>query len=285
MIVKTQPRKKQEKAYLQLDSALSNWEIPLWRIEYCDGPGAWVAGALSGAKGSATMKPRCYSAAVAAGIFALCRMSLSANAASVSIDTDVTTLPGGFIPFDPTPTATAGTYDHDVTGSIANVRISPYAGTIYGPTTSPPSGGSPYESISTGGVNLFSKPGAALFDVPTGTTEITILWGSPDPYNSMLFLTKTDCTTVSSCTPSLTNHLVATYFGSDVPGHSVVPPGTPDSGFNYVTFDVSGIGAIMLADTGKAAFEFANVEFFNGAGGLGLLGLLARKRRKAAIAA
>jgi hypothetical protein len=245
------------------------------------------------------MKPRYYSAVVAAGMLALGGMSFSANAASVSIASDVNTLPGGFIPFDPTPNTTVGTYVGGVSGSIPNVRESPYAGTPFASDN--------YDSISTGGTGLGNKPGAALFDVPAGTTEITILWGSPDPYNFMEFFKgQGTCTTVVTCGITGGGGLpVAIYSGTTptqpfIPGvKPIVPPGTPDAGFNYVTFDVSGIGSIVLSDSGQAAFEFANVEFLKGgnqgipipaalplfASGLGLLGLFARKKRKAAVAA
>jgi hypothetical protein len=243
------------------------------------------------------MKLRCYSAAMAAGSLALCGMSPSANAASVMLFSDVTTLPAGFIPFDPTPNNTVGSYIHGETGDHANAAISPYDGTPFGP------GGAndPYEVIGYGGAHFGSAPGAALFEVPTGTTTITILWGSPDPYNIMTFLTGA-CTTVAGCVPNgTTNKLVATYTGTKVPlVPAIEPPGSPDAGFNYVTFDVSGISSIVLTDTGKAAFEFANIEFSSGgninptplpaalplfAGRLGLLGLFVRKRRKAPLAA
>ena len=209
------------------------------------------------------MKPRSYSTVAAASLLALWGMSLNANAITVVTFTDTQTLP---LATNALPTTTTGVYNADLTASVHNSVLSPWAGT--------PDNGSLYNALSMGSAG----PGTATYDFTSTTKVFNILWGSPDFYNSIEFFNG------------------ATLLGSYT-GTSFQPPN--DTGHQYITFtSTENLTSVELLNSGQAAFEWSAVTSSSGgnigtplpaalplfAGGLGLVGLFARKRRKAQIA-
>lgn len=151
-------------------------------------------------------------------------------------------------------TSATGTYAENVTSSVSGVRLSPWAGTGLD--------GSVYSSIT----------GTATYVLGSLSKAISLVWGSPDSYNSIIF--KNGAATVDSV--SGTN--VAGCCGSNVPNP-------------FVTITASGAFDRFELVSGSPAFEYANLEVSAvplPAGGLLLIGamggLAALRRRKAAAA-
>jgi hypothetical protein len=125
--------------------------------------------------------------------------------------------------------------------------------------------------------------GSATYNV--NSSSLTLLWGSPDPYNQIAFYTGPNGTgsLIDVIGGNTTN-----YNGSNL---ACFASTCSDTLFDLVTFAVSGgnIGSVVLTDAG-AAFEYelaptpdtlplpASLPLF--AGGLSALGLLGWQRRR-----
>jgi hypothetical protein len=214
------------------------------------------------------MKARLGSCILAAGLLGLVGLPQSASAAVVSILSQENTI---YPTTDVNPSPEAGSVDETTTaGSIMNQQLSPWTGDGAVNVST-----QPYSCISCGTGGL---PGNAYYGVPAGDSQFSLFWGSPDSYNKVLFYSGDDGT----------GTLLATYTGSDL-----TPP-APGAGFDLVTwgFAAGAVGSVELIDTGTAAFEYADpvastplpatLPLF--AGGLGLVGLLSRRKRQAASA-
>ena len=216
-----------------------------------------------------------YWTACAAGVLAALSCSQAANATSCgtgcSFTDDTTTLPTAFVS-QPTPLLTNPpvNFIQNTTTSTSGVQLSPYFGTA--------DNGDTYSVLNSGGG---ANPASATYSLVGGTTVVSFLWGSPDSYNSV--------------------ELFSSPNGSGTPigmlDGDLLTPKSPGSGFDYVTItDLSGIGSIELLDAGTAAFEFADITNVSTtlsgtpipgalplvAGGLGLIGLLRRRKQQAA---
>ena len=205
------------------------------------------------------------SAAVFAAVVGLCTFSQEASATTVSIGTqDTTTLP--LSSFINSPVSTTGDFILSTSGSVDQHRLSPFGS---GDTTNV------YSAISSNNI-----PGSATYNLAPSATSFSFLWGSPDSFNSVSFFSGLGGT----------GTLLGSFTGSDL------TPSNPHTGFDLVTFLASGgfIGSVVLADSGQAAFEFANVGAQTPlpaalplyAAGVGFMGLLGwRRKRKQSLAA
>lgn len=219
------------------------------------------------------MKRSAYSAAMIASVMALCGVPHDASANTVSIVSQNTgPLPSstGWV-VNPAPSSfTPGGVNTEF-GSLANVYRSPFEENgVPGPggTITPNYANVPYTSIAS------FKPGSATYSFASPMDTLVILWGSPDSYNTLSFYSSSD----GSGTP------IDTFTGS------ALTAATPGLGYDLVTF-ISAVGfeSVVLSST-NAAFEFADLQasaplpaalpLF--ATGLGVMGYLARRRKKRA---
>lgn len=195
------------------------------------------------------MKKRLYVAAAAAVGLATCVATSGASASTITFTQNQVTVPADFIT---TPTMTSGNYT--VTSGSNNYQSSPFPNQI-----------SPYSCLSCG---TPAVAGTATYDLPVGSTGFSIFWGSPDSYNSIEFFDG--------------GTLLDTVTGTDLN-----PPA--GSGHNLVDFSFNGqtVTSVVLADNGTQAFEYSDVSLTPipaalplFMGGLGLIGLLTRRRKR-----
>lgn len=222
--------------------------------------------------------------ALAAGILGLCAISQGAGAATtVSIASQVFT---GNAPLESTPLSAAesGSYSQNVTGSIVDVELSPYAfNTGTGQDGGAAAMNAAYSVLGAGGGS-----GSATYNV--NSSSFTLLWGSPDSYNQIAFYTGPNG---SGSLIDVIGGNTTYYDGSNLACYDSTCNQTL---FDLVTFAVSSgnIGSVILTDAG-AAFEYAldppaadpppdalplpaSLPLF--AGGLSALGLLGCRRKR-----
>lgn len=179
------------------------------------------------------MKRLMGSTAVAA-VFVLFGIASSANASSVSIATQ---LFSGQAPIllPILADSSTPTYTPIINGSVSDVNLSPYAF-----NSSPADQNAPYSVLSPGGD---PAPSSATYGV-SGAGSFTILWGSPDSYNTADFYASTDGS----------GPAIGSFAGSDLACYGTTCHQTL---WDLVTFSLSGIGSVVLRDDGTAAFEYA----------------------------
>ena len=223
------------------------------------------------------MKARLLYGLLAGGV--LLALSGQANANTVTIfSQDATDFTAGTLPVDQaqvTLTNVSGTTAQDITGSASGTDRSPFEN-----LATPGSGAGTWASNRYDAVQGNSS---GYVNVDPTSMSMTMLWGSPDSYNTISF-----CTGAGgggSCT-----------VGAYVP--SVLPI---TYGHDLITFNADFAFASILFSSGQNALEFANLTVSPNnaqpaplpaalplfAGGLGVLGLLSwrRKRKSAALAA
>ncbi len=224
---------------------------------------------------------RLYSSIILAGA-ALCAFTFQAHAVTISytqVTTDYTALTLPTSSFNPMPVLSTST-STTVNGQVPNVYRSPFENIGSG------AGGT---LLSDGGYGVgawasllytsIQAGGSAIYNFAGPATELSILWGSPDSYNTLTFYSGLNGmgTPVYSITGSQLD--IQTY------GHDLV-----DFTFAGGTFES------VVLDSGENAFEFADLQddlltplpatlpLF--AGGLGFVGYLTRrKKRVQAVAA
>jgi hypothetical protein len=155
--------------------------------------------------------------------------AFSANAASISQDFSTPV----YLGLNAVSADVTGTVYQNVTGSINNVRRSPWQGT--GGTNEADNA---YTSVAANASILYGF--GAQYDVAT------LLWGSPDSHNTLEFL--------------LGGLVVDTVIGSDL-----FPDAQKGLGATTVTVtDIAGgaFDAMRMLSTGHA-FEFANLTAYN----------------------
>jgi hypothetical protein len=190
-------------------------------------------GALEG-----TNMKRLFSTACAAGILAALTFSQSANADTIQV-TESQTLP--LVPLNQQPTSFSGDGNFVVnqTTSISGVQRSPYDGTAF-------QGIGLFDSLNSPAAT--NSPGIekATYDFTTGASIVSLLWGSPDTYNSVQLWSGADGTGTLLFTLS---------------GNQLTNPQGLGAGYDFVTLtDQTGtFGSFVLLDNSQAAFEFANV--------------------------
>jgi hypothetical protein len=210
---------------------------------------------------------------IALAVITLCSFAFlhDANAATISITYQDYT---GNAPVvgTPTPASSGGVFSQIVTGTIPDEELSPYYFNNNGTTNDP------YSVISFDS----QGPGYAIYNV--GSSAFTLLWGSPDLYNVVQFFSGPDGT---GSLLSTTGASGLSYIGSDLACFSST---CADTLFDLVTFTYAGgiIGSVELSDSnGQAAFEFGvatplPAAFPLFAGGLGVIGLIAGRRKRKA---
>ena len=177
------------------------------------------------------------SASVAALVVgSLWTFSQAASADSVSITAQAFT---GNAPLADvaTPVSSSGNFLQNVTGSVPDVRLSPYAFNTDGLQDT-----GEYSVLGAGGGPSF---GAATFNINAPAAEL--LWGSPDPFNRVTLFSG----------PNGAGTILNAFNGSSLACFSSTCGGT---GFDLVTFtDPSGnIGSMTLTNAANTApaFEF-----------------------------
>src|SRR6185437_7250892 len=232
------------------------------------------------------MKQFACSAALAAGVMALCGFSHDANAVTVNVDVisqDIVSLPSPSVT-TPIANSVTGNVEQGVSGSVSGERRSPFEDAA---TQTIPAlyANTPYTSVSSPA----AANSTATYNFSSPVNTLTFLWGSPDSYNTLSFYSGANGTGLLGSLTGDSPILIQTL------GHDLVTLQL-DGGLDF--------SSVVFSST-QAAFEFAGLsatETGNGPGetplpatlplfasGLGVMGLLGwrKKKRKnsAAIAA
>ncbi len=212
------------------------------------------------------MKRSAFSAAMIAGVVALCGVPHDASA--VTIHSQYTgPLPSstGWV-VNPAPSSTTGNVIYPETGSLANYYRSPFEEYSFPGTITPG-----YESVPYTTIGSYAA-GSATYNFSSPKDMLVILWGSPDSYNTLDFWSGANGT----------GSLLGSFTGNQLAVQTY--------GYDLVTF-ISALGfeSVVLSSS-NAAFEFADLQasaplpaalpLF--ATGLGVMGYLARRRKKRA---
>jgi hypothetical protein len=189
-----------------------------------------------------------------AAVVAACALYAgTANAISVSIisqdASDFSVLPADV--FQTAPTFTNPTVIVNQTGSVAGQWRSPFenAASGFGAVQNLTNGGWVLPGAYDLNYITIQAGGSATYDFSANSVlpnQLTLLWGSPDDYNSILF-----CTGISGA--GVVSGCSAPFTGSS-------PPGAIETfGHNQITLgtDVPFVAVQLL--TGQNAFEYANL--------------------------
>ena len=183
------------------------------------------------------MKRSLYSAAFA--VIALSSIAFvgSANAATATIGSQSasatqSTATSSFITTDASST---GVFTPSTSGSIADVQQSPFVNTSLD-----------YSAVSN---SSSAASGSAVYNIGAGVTSISVLWGSPDLFNSIIFYSG-----AAGSSGVGTGTVVATFTAASLSGVTL------GAGYDLVTFDISGVGSVEFADSGQPAFEYADLK-------------------------
>ena len=249
------------------------------------------------------MNLRVYLAALVASVAAVGAFANVACADTISYvqdPADFTTLP--LSSTNPIPSSTSGTVYAPgalgtVFGSIAGVYRSPFENVSHGTISTDGSGlalpGYNLLALSYSSVEGCAYCSATYSAGPLGTNTLSFLWGSPDSYNTLTFLDQTGHV-IGSITGTGVTAGPATFDAHD----GLITPQT--YGHDKVTFTDSGLFYAVVLSSTTNAFEFADLSFGRTftdsqqtplpaalplfAGGVGLVGLLARRRKRNAAA-
>jgi len=248
----------------------------------------------------------CLSALVAsfAALVAFENVARADTISYVQDPADFTTLP--LSSTNPTPSSTSGTVYAPgalgtVFGSIAGVYRSPFENVSIGSISTDGSGHA-LPGYNSSALSYTSVEGcgtcSATYSDPSGTHTLSFLWGSPDSYNTLTFLDQN-----GNAIGSITGTGATAGPTSFNPLDGLITPQT--YGHDQVTFTDSGLFYAVVLSSTTNAFEFADLSLDGRisndlgnttplpgalplfASGLGVMGLIARrrKRRTAALAA
>jgi hypothetical protein len=204
-----------------------------------------------------------------AGIWNGASAAPSATIGSQSASPTDSTATSSFVTPD---VSSAGQFILSTSGSSPGVQASPFVNNL------------DYSVLSAvlNGVASPADSGSAVYNITAGVTSISVLWGSPDAYNSVIFFTGAAGTNGLG-----TGTVVATFTGSSLTA------ATPGAGYDLVTFDISGVSSVEFVDNGQAAFEYADLNLDPAplpaalplfASGLFLIGLFTWRRKNKALA-
>jgi hypothetical protein len=212
--------------------------------------------------------------------FSLSGMASATTVTVVQNPANYTTLPTPGPNAAPDSYTLGGTVLLNIVGEFPDVYRSPFENSPYAPNAigSPLSDGGlgitdwgtlPYNSIQAGG--------SATYDFAKGATQLSLLWGSPDSYNSLTFYSGVDGTGSALARVTGDQLLLQTY------GHDMV--------------DISLGGAVfesVILTSSSNAFEFAELKDAPAtplpatlplfAGGLGLIVLYTRRKKRVQFA-
>jgi hypothetical protein len=225
------------------------------------------------------VKLQSYAAVLAASVMALCAFSHDAKAGSVIIasqnDSDFVQLPGSS--FNPLPSLTSGTVFLPEFGSVTDVYRSPFenAGPGNGGVFDSSNGGYqqpgfenlPYTSIEAGA--------SATYSFAAPVTGLSLLWGSPDSYNSITFFL--GATNEGSISGSALD--IQTY------GHDQVSLTLGGQAFNSVFLSSGSSNAFEFADLQATPLPSTWTMLIAGILGLGIFAYRGSKKTSLAIAA
>jgi hypothetical protein len=231
---------------------------------------------------------------IAAAITGFALISAPANAVTVDIVSqsaaDFTTLPLTSVsPFTP---QTTGTVYFGVLGSVPNIYRSPFENVSVGVPNPDGNGGyilPGYDNLPYTSVQANST---ATYTFAAAVSSLSLLWGSPDSYNYLEFFSG------SNGTGSLEGTISGSALALQTYGHDQLTLAL-DGGLSFLS--------VLLYSSGSNAFEFANLQGIgqdpNGhpfdvpqvtplpaalplfAGGLGIMGFLARSKKRRGTAA
>jgi hypothetical protein len=173
------------------------------------------------------------------------------------------------------PYSSFGVFQLSTSGNVPNDRVSPF--------TNPNLDYSVLSDIPNGGRagDIFDV-GRAVYNIAPDDNVFSFLWGSPDAFNTVTFYSGP-----AGSHGNGTGTVIASFTGADL------SKATLGEGYDLVTFDLSGVGSIVFSDDGQSAFEFADVDIDPTplpaalplfAGGLVMLGLLGRAKKRGASA-
>ncbi len=216
----------------------------------------------------------CSAMPLLAGIVALGAFAQGANAATITYSQDITDfnyttnpLPAPLSVTNPAPSSVTGQVYAPgamgtVTGSVANLYRSPFENISFGTSLNGPPyniGNSgygitgwdslPYSSVQGGGSATYSTiPGSN----PAGANTLSILWGSPDSYNTLAFYNASDLLGTITGSPN------GTYETGILSGIALE---IQTYGHDQMTFtDNGGLFTSVVLSSTTNAFEFADLS-------------------------
>jgi hypothetical protein len=230
-----------------------------------------------------------HTAALAASVMALFAFSHDAKAVTIFSEdpSDFASLPSSSVsPFTPQTTGTVLFNEH---GSDPNIYRSPFENAVAGDgVLDPLNGGYQLSGFDALPYTSVQANSTATYTFATAVTSLSLLWGSPDSYNYIEF------------------------FGAGGTPEGIIsgdPLAIHTYGHDLVTLTLGGesFDSVVLSSVGSNAFEFANLQGMgqtpNGqlfdvplatpipaalplfAGGLGIIGFLARNRKRRSASA
>ena len=204
-----------------------------------------------------------YSALLASTV-AICCLTVQANANTVTIASQNAT------DFVVNPTDQAQVTLVGLSGTVYNNIMGSSSGTDRSPFENNATPGSGVGTWASNRYDAIQGNSSGYVNVALSNT-MTMLWGSPDTYNTISFCTGAGG--AGSCT-------VGAYVSGVLPvtyGHDLITF-TTDFAFSSILF-ASGQNALEFADVSTSLTPLpAALPLF--AGGLGVMGLLARRRKR-----
>ena len=230
----------------------------------------------------------------ASALLAVCAFSHDAKAVTVTIssqdDSDFKTLPGSSV--SPLTSQKTGTVYFNEYGSVPNDYRSPFenANAGYGGVYNSGNGGYQQPNFDLLPYTSVQADSTATYTFTSLETSLSLLWGSPDSYNYIAFFSGPNGTGSPEGVIGGGALLLQTY------------------GHDQVTLNLGGLtfDSVVFSSIGSNAFEFANLQATGGsldqpvnplqptplpaalplfAGGLGIIGFIARSRKRKGTAA
>lgn len=137
-------------------------------------------------------------------------------------------------------------------GSIVNYERSPFENTSSGPGTPNGNGGNVLSGYASLPYTSIEANSSATYSFATQQVSLSLLWGSPDSYNTLAFYEGP--TLLASITGS---SLALQTYGHDLVSLDVLDPNSSPVAFNSV-----------VLTTGQNAFEFADLQAIGQGGGI-----------------
>jgi hypothetical protein len=174
----------------------------------------------------------------------VCSISFQAHALTITYTQDsanFSTLPSSST--NPTPSATSGTVDTSETGEVPDVYRSPFENTSAGPGAALSDGGTGLPGYQNLVYTSVEGGAAATYSFSSPENTLSLLWGSPDSWNTLEFFSG----------PNDTGTLEYSITGNELDLQTY--------GHDLVDFDMSG-GYFQSVEflSSQNAFEFADLK-------------------------